>query len=357
MLRISQKHWGMSGEKPVYLFELDNGCGLRACISNYGGVLQSLMVQNRRGEWLDVVLGYDTLTQYMQSDTFFGAMVGPIADRLAEGKCCVGGKTAQFPLNAGPDSMHCSDYGFHCRVWDWEALADGIALSGSFAPGELGLPGGLQVRLCYRLLNNALRLEYEAVSNCETALSLTNHSYFTLNGGVGSCSDHVLRLFADTYAETRRERDPICTGRTLSVENTPFDLRQGCRLEAVIACHEFDEIRTGGGIDHFFPVRGQGMRNHALLHCAESGLGMLCRSTAPGLLVYSANGLRSEMGKRGAVYEKNWAVCMETECFPNAVNFPEHRADVLLQPGERYASATEFCFMWDDKHDSSELLV
>jgi len=342
-LRISKQQWGIFEEKQVYLFEIDNG-GICARVSNYGGLIQSLLVRNAAGEKLDVVLGYDTLQEYIQSDTFFGALVGPIADRLAEGRCILNGETVQFPLNAGPDSMHSADFGFHCRVWDWELLPDGVALKKSFASGEAGLPGSLQVRVCYRLIGDALRLEYAAHSDCEAALSFTNHSYFTLNGGKDHCRNHMLRLYADRYAETRREKDPICTGRSLPVEATPLDLRGACRIGDVLMRKDFDEIRTAGGIDHYFPVAGDGLRDHACLTCPENGLSMLCRSTAPGVLVYTANGLESEAGKGGAVYGANWAVCLETESFPNAVNHPSLRADVVLQPGESYASVTEYVF-------------
>lgn len=318
---------------------------MRAFVSNYGGILQALWVKNARGEELDVVLGYDTLEEYVGSETFFGAMVGPIADRLGEGHLMLNGQDVFFPLNAGPDCMHSGPNGFHAQVWDWEMLPDGIAFTRIFAPQEINLPGSLKVRLSYRICADAvLRIEYSACCDCETALSFTNHSYFTLNGGKGSCADHLLMLNADYYAETCREIDPICTGRSLPVDKTPMDLRAGSRIQDVIGNSGFSEIRTGGGIDHYFIVRGEGMREHARLLCDESGLELICRSDAPGVLIYSANGLEDEKGKGGAVYGKNWAVCLETERYPNAVNFPHLRSGVLLQPGEIYNSATEFVF-------------
>ena len=343
-MKLSKREWGRLNGRTVFLFDIEMG-DMRAAVSNYGGILQSLLVKNGRGEAIDTVLGYDTLQEYVESETFFGAMVGPIADRLGQGRCTLDGKEAQFPLNAGPDCMHSASYGFHALVWDWEEMEDGIAFIHNYAEGELPLPGNLQVRLCYRMpCENTLRLEYSAVCSRETALSFTNHSYFTLNGGRGDCGNHVLWVNASHYAETCRDAEPICTGRRLDVSGTPFDLRTGCRVGDVLKCSGFREIQTGGGIDHYFCVDGEGMRCHARLASAEDALEMTCRSDAPGVLVYSANGLEAEKGKNGRLYGRNFALCLETERFPNAVNLPGLRESVILSAGERFESATEFCF-------------
>lgn len=345
-MNIRKTLWGKWKDRDVYLFEMQHPCGMRASISNYGGVLQSLWVQNARGEMLDVALGYDRLEDYIRGDCFFGAMIGPIADRLAEGRLQVNGQEVRLAQNAGPDCMHSGAGGFHARLWDWEILADGVALELHLAPEDGLLPGRLDVRVIYRMpRENCLRIETAARCDCETLLSFTNHSYFNLNGGKGDCLGHSLRVHADTYAETRREADPICTGRTLPVDGTPLDLRAGCRLGDVLRRTDFSEIRRAGGLDHYFPISGAGMREHARLRCAESGLEMRCTSNAPGVLIYSANGLNAEAGKGGAIYGKNWALCMETERFPNAANFPQWRDQALLPSGEIDLNATEFSFL------------
>lgn len=343
-MQISKRIWGQWKGENVYLYDLQAG-GMRMRVSNCGALLQSLLISNARGDEVDVVLGYDSLQEYLCSETFFGAMVGPIADRLAGGCCVLDGQTVQFPCNAGPDSMHSANHGFHAFLWQAEELDDGIAFHRTFAAGETPLPGNLQVELRYRIPEpGVLRLEYRAFCDRETALSFTNHSYFTLNGGADSCRDHVLALRASTYAETCRQSDPICTGRVLQVQGTPFDLRAGATIGEVLARQDFPEICTGGGIDHYFPVDGAGMRVHAELASPGDGLKLTCRSDAPGVLVYTANGLAAEKGKGGRIYGRNWAVCLETERFPNAVNQPHLRGQVLLAPGEVDSSATEFVF-------------
>ncbi len=337
--------WGKCANQSIALLEWENAGGMRARVSNYGGVLQSLEIQNSAGKKLDVVLGYDRLEDYLASDTFFGAMIGPIADRMDEGKCVLNGTQVQLPHNAGPDSMHSGTKGFHSQVWEWKWLEDGVAFTRCFGPEDIGFPGQMEVELCYKMKEkNVLRLEYSAQCTCETAVSFTNHSYFNLDGAENSCLDHDLYLNADRYAETRREQDPICTGRALEVKGTPFDFRQGRRLKEALSHVDFAELRSGGGVDHYFLVPGEGMRLHASLQSLKSGLKLSCFSDAPGVLVYTGNGLEAEAGKAGAVYGKHWGVCLETGRFPNAVNFPQRRAKVLLLPGQRYESATEFRF-------------
>ena len=345
-VNVTRRPWGSVGDAAVWLFDLEAG-DLRASVSNYGGVIQALRVSGG-GRDMDVVLGYDSLEEYRRSDTFFGAMIGPLADRVAGGRCTLDGRTVRLPLNAGPDSSHCGEKGFHCRVWNWREEVDGLCLFADLDERSTGFPGVLSVRLRYRLLSpRTLRLEYAAECTRQTALSLTNHSYFTLNGGRGNCRDHRLTLRAERFAETERESDPICTGRTLPVAGTPLDFREETRIGDAVDRRDFSEIARAGGVDHYFPVAGTGLREFALLRCEESGLSLRCRSDAPGLLVYTANGLEAERGKGGAIYGRNWGVCLETERFPNGVNLPDWRGGVLLEPGERFTSATEFEFCWD----------
>lgn len=335
-MKIDRRFWGKIDGREVHLYDIVSG-NARLSVSDYGALWQAFVIGDT-----DFVLGYDTPEEYRQNQTFFGAMIGPIADRLAEGRCILNGKTVQLEKNAGPDSMHSSNIGFHGRIWQAETLSDGVRFSSLYQ--NEGLPGNIRISLAYRLLNEScVRLEYAAEGDAETALSFTNHSYFNLHGGKKDCLDHKISVFADRYAETERETDPIVTGRSLDVSGTPMDLRCGAVLGEVLRKTDFPEIRTGCGVDHFFCVNGQGMRPHATLETDEWKLE--CRSDAPGVLVYTANGLESGVGKGGVPYGKNGAVCLETERFPNAVNIDALRKTVLLNVGETYRSATEFCFV------------
>ncbi|MBQ3575434.1 MAG: galactose mutarotase [Clostridia bacterium] len=335
-MQIAKRPWGEMDGKNVHIYDIV--CGeTRLSVSDFGALWQAFVIGDT-----DFVLGYDTPQEYRQNMTFFGAMIGPIADRLAEGKCVLSGKTVQLEKNAGPDSMHSSNIGFHNRIWDTEIIENGVHFSTLYAND--GLPGNIAIDLIYRLMDeNTLRIEYAAQTDTETALSFTNHSYFNLDGGKNHCRGHKITVHADHYAETERDEEPIVTGRRLKVDGTPMDLRSGAVLGDVLARSDFPEIRTGGGIDHFFIVRGEGMRPHAEIEGREWKLE--CRSDAPGVLVYTANGLEEGTGKNGMKHGKNYAICLETERFPNAANIDGMRESVLLRPGEKYLSATEFKFI------------
>ena len=341
-MRITKRAWGAE----IWLFDIEED-GMRVSASNYGGVLQKLELAEPSGGWLDAVLGYDDLEDYRRGEAFFGAMIGPVADRLAGGRCTLDGREVRLPLNAGPDCMHCADRGFHQAVWDWALLEDGLRLRRVFEASETGFPGALTAELRYRLVPpGTLRLEYAARCTRQTAVSFTNHSYFNLSGGRRDCRDHALTLRAERYAETVRDQDPICTGRTLPVSGTPLDFRGGATVGEAVSRTDFREIAAAGGVDHYFLAEGEGLRALAALRNPENGLTLTCRSDAPGLLVYTGNGLSGERGKGGVRYGRNWGVCLETARFPNAVNLPQWRAQALLEPGEKYHSVTEFEFRW-----------
>lgn len=341
-MQIARREW----EPGVLLFDMESD-DLRVGVSSGGGTVQRLRVKTPSGGWLDAALGFDAPEDYRRSDACLGATIGPVADRMAFGRCTLDGKTVRLPLNAGPDCMHCGDLGFHRAVWDWATLPDGVRLFKTFEADARGFPGTLCAEVRFRLTGDrTLRLEYEAQCDRETAVSFTNHTYFNLSGGARDCLGHRLTLRAARYAETEREVEPICTGRARPVDGTPLDFRGGALIGDVLRRADFREIAAAGGVDHYFLADGSGLREVAELYDPESGLALACRTDAPGLLVYTGNGLSGARGRGGAVYGRHWGVCLETERFPNAVNLPDRRSQVLLEPGEVYRSVTEFSFEW-----------
>ncbi|MDD4080157.1 MAG: galactose mutarotase [Eubacteriales bacterium] len=347
---IVHRKWGAANGREVRLFDIrDESTGLRVSVSNFGAILQAFMVEDGKGVTRDLVLGYDGLQGYINDSTFFGAFIGPIADRLAGGKFSLGETLVQLPLNAGPDSMHSGPHGFHRQVWDWQILDDGVKFYRKFSDMELGFPGLLEASLSYRLVAPlTLSLDYHAVCSELTAVSFTNHSYFNLNGIQGSCRDHQLAIMAERYAKTAREQDPIVTGQLEKVEGTPLDFRAGKKISDAIAHKEHPEICAADGVDHYFLVDGEGMRRAAVLSDGQCAPSLTCMTDSPGILVYTGNGIHQVTGKDGKVYGKNWGVCLETGRFPNAVNLDAYRPDVLLYPGEEYLSKTEFVIAFDE---------
>ena len=188
-MQVDKRYWGEMEGKPVHLYDIIDG-NARLSVSDYGALWHSFVIGSE-----DFVLGYDTPEEYKKQQTFFGAMVGPIADRMAEGSCVLDGKTVQLEKNAGPDSMHSSNIGFHNRIWDAEIIEDGLCFTSLYEND--GLPGNIRVCLIYRLAGNTVRIEYSAETDTETALSFTNHSYFNLDGGKNHCRESDNRRCAD----------------------------------------------------------------------------------------------------------------------------------------------------------------
>ena len=340
--------WGEINGKKVSLFEISCVDGITVKVSDYGGILQSFQTPEpyRR----DIVLGYDSVEEYVRSDTFFGAAVGPLADRTGGAGLKIGGKEIRLEKNAGNDCMHSGASGFHAQIWETELLPDGVCFSSSFT--DAPLPGTLSVSLVYSVpAPDILRILYEAVCTEETALSFTNHSYFALGEYTEnrSCLNDRLTLFASRYAETDCSADPLVTGKLRNVEGTPFDFRRGRKVGDAISQKDFSEIVAAGGVDNYFLTDGLGFRPHARLTSADGKIGLLCMSDAPGILVYSGNGLNKEKGKNGEVYGRHGGIAFETENFPNAVNLPDLRSSVVLRPGECFRTVTEFIVSGNQK--------
>lgn len=233
---------------------------LTAEVLTYGATLRRLVFGG-----LDVVLGYDTLSEYERNDGYVGATVGRVCNRIGGASFGLNGVTYSLAQNDGGNHLHGGARGFDKRVWAAEPLEDGLRLRRLSPDGEEGYPGTLAVSVTYRLAGAALRIEYEAESDADTLCSLTNHSYFNLNGG-GTAMAHTLALAAERYLET----SPGClpTGRALPVAGTPFDFRAAKAVGRDIDTAA-EQLRLVNGYDHHFCVDGAGLRRAAVLRKDE----------------------------------------------------------------------------------------
>lgn len=351
-MEIKREHWGeLKDGTEVWLYTLANDSGMRAQISTYGGTIVSLWVPDRYGEPGDVVLGFETLAEYVDHSPYFGCVVGRYANRIARGRFTLDGVTYQLACNDGPNHLHGGEVGFDKRVWSsstresdqGEPVLDLLLIS---PDGDQGYPGTLRVRVSYTLTDaNALRIDYEATTDAPTILNLTNHSYFNLSAGQqASVLDHELRLNADRY--TPVDDTLIPTGDLAPVAGTPLDFRSprpiGARIEA-----DHPQMRIAGGYDHNFVINGEAgtLRLAARVVDPTSGRVMTVRTTEPGVQLYSANFLPLEglPGKRGLTYGPRAALCLETQHFPDSPNKP-HFPSVILRPGKKFCSTTIYAF-------------
>lgn len=334
-----------SGAK-VSVYTLTNSRGAQAKIMDYGAVLTTLRVPDRKGRLGDVVLGFPTLEGYLKDDSYQGSIAGRYANRIAKGRFTLDGKTYKLATNNGPNHLHGGNVGFSKKIWTARPLRlkSGPALELRYysKSGEEGYPGNLQTRVLYTLDNrNQLRVQYRAVTDAPTVLNLTHHTYFNLAGG-GTILDHKLRLYADRF--TPIDETSIPYGELRSVSGTPFDFRKLTPIGQRINQSD-EQLKNGAGYDHNFVINGRNgvLRRAAHVEEATSGRVMNVYTTEPGVQLYTGNFLNNVSGKYGRVYPKRGGFCLETQHFPDSPNRPNFPSTVL-RPGQTYTQTTVYTF-------------
>ncbi|MDF2515237.1 MAG: galactose mutarotase [Sphingobacterium sp.] len=332
--------------KEVKLFQLKND-KIAVTLTNYGARLVSLIVPNKDGSVTDVILGYDSAKEYKENyNNFYGAIVGRYGNRIGKAAFTLNGQSYSLEKNDGENSLHGGTNGVYNKVWEVvNNTATAITLAYTSPDKEAGYPGTVRMEVTYTLEDNGgLAIDYQATTDKETVLNLTNHAYFNLNGaGDASILDHKLQI--DAKAITEVDNTLIPTGKSLPVAGTAFDFTKptgiGDRIEDDNA-----QLKIGKGYDHNFELNKQdGFQKVAWVHAAKTGIQMEVYTTEPGLQFYSGNFMKDSdpKGKGGKVYAFRSAFCLETQHFPDAPNHPNF-ASTVLKPGEKYSSKTAYRF-------------
>lgn len=317
----------------IHFYRLTNSHGVEVSITNYGGTVTSIKVPDRNGVFGDVVLGYDTIDEYMRNPHYLGALIGRHANRIARGKFTLNGVEYQLAQNNGANHLHGGNHGFDKKVWSVTGATQNVLRLRYFSEdGEENYPGNLTVEVDYSLNDeNELRIEYQATSDKDTIVNLTNHSYFNLAGS-GNILGHELILHADAFTPVSDDLTP--TGEILPVENTVMDFRTARPI-------------TSGGYDHNFVLRDWdhgSIRPVARLREPLSGRVMEVLTTEPGIQFYSGNFFDGSVkGKGGVALEKYAGLCLETQHFPDAPNHPNFPTTVL-RAGAQYQQTTIYRF-------------
>ena len=347
MRSIVASEFGSVDGQPVQLFRLTNNSGAEVTITEYGGIVVSLMVPDREGNLGDVVLGFEDLDSYVTDSPYFGAITGRFANRIAGGRFEIDGTTYELPLNNGPNSLHGGLKGFDKVIWQGEptATGDGVALSYVSADGEEGYPGTLESTVTYTWTDgNELRIEYLASTDKPTVVNLTNHSYFNLkDGGASPILDHELTINADSY--TPIDATLIPTGEIAPLAGTPLDFRESTVIGARIE-DDAEQVVFGSGYDHNYVLNAapEGLTLAATVSEPETGRVLDVLTSEPGVQFYSGNFLDGHLvGKGGIAYEHRSGLCLETQHFPNSPNQPEF-PPTLLRPGDTYSTTTVYRF-------------
>jgi aldose 1-epimerase len=319
---------------------------MQARIMTYGARIVSLEAPDRDGNSADVVLGYNSVADYAaDKKTYFGAIVGRYGNRIAHGSFKLDGKTYQIPKNDhGINSLHGGTVGFDQLVWQGRAIPDGVEMTLVSKEGDQGFPGTLTAHVRYTLHHNALRIDYSMSTDKDTVVNLTNHSYFNLSGeGNGTILHDELTIPADKY--TPVDAGLIPTGELAPVEGTPFDFRKPHVIGSRINDNN-EQLKRAGGYDFNWVLRGPNgeTKTAARVYDPVSGRVLTVTTTEPGVQFYTGNFLDGTLrGKRGKLYVKNGALCLETQHFPDSPNHPSFPS-TELKPGTPRHSTTTFTF-------------
>lgn len=332
---------------PVEKITLTNAAGDSVSAITYGGIITSINVRDRSGKRDDVVLGHDTLADYLKDGSYFGAMVGRYANRIGGAQFRIDGQTYKLAANNGPNSLHGGLRGFDKVVWHAEPFESegnaGVKLTHTSSDGDEGFPGALAVSVTYTFNDRGeLAIDYQATTDKPTVVNLTNHSYFNLGGdGSGNVLDHVLTIAADKY--TPVDAALIPTGELASVEGTPLDFRTGHAIGERIKDPAI--LKLALGYDHNFVINrtAAGEVKAAEVVDPKSGRVMEVFTTEPGIQLYLANHQNGNVGKAGHIYNQYSAFCLETQHYPDSPNKDQFPTTVL-RPGETYQSRTVYAF-------------
>ena len=320
------------------VYTLKNEAGFEVSVTNYGGTVTSLRAPDRDGNFGEVVLGFETLDEYVRNPRYFNALIGRHANRIARGRFSLNGVEYQLPCNNGPNHLHGGFKGFDKRVWDVRESGNTLHLTYFSQDGEEGYPGNLTASVDYTLLDNELRIDYRATTDRDTIVNLTNHSYFNLRGA-GTILDHELTLNADHFTPVSEALIP--TGEIKAVAGTPMDFRKAKAIGS--------DLDAAGGYDHNFVLNDWDgtLRLAARLYEPVSGRVLEILTTEPGIQFYSGNFLDGSLiGRNGVAYEKYTGLCLEPQHFPDAPNHPNFPSTVL-RPGEEYKQTSVYRFLSD----------
>ncbi len=346
---IRKQAFGAVPEGPVDLYTMTNSSGIEVHAMNYGGIIVSMRVPDNKGMTADVALGFDTLDGYLNNKPYFGAIIGRYGNRIANGKFTLDGTEYQLARNDSPNSLHGGIKGFDKVLWHGEHFGNNQGLGVTFTytskDGEEGYPGNLETKVTYTLTDeNALQIEYEAVTDKATPVNLTNHSYFNLAGeGAGNILKHQLMLNAERF--TPVDGTLIPTGEFRPVARTPFDYTKPATIGSQIDADD-KQLAVAHGYDHNFVLnrKHSGLELAGRIHELKTGRVLKVYTTEPGVQFYTGNFLDGTVaGKHGHAYDKHAAFCVETQHFPDSPNHPNFPSTILM-PGQTYYSRTVYKF-------------
>lgn len=335
------------GDKTTELVTLKNKNGMEVAVTNFGGRIVSIMVPNRAGEMVDVVLGFDNINDYQTVPTDFGASIGRYANRINQGRFTLDGVEYQLPQNNFGHCLHGGPNGWQYSIYTVASKSENQVVLTLLSPdGEAQFPGTINAEVTYTLTDeNAIDIAYKATTDKPTIINMTNHSYFNLTGSAeNKILEDVLQINASNF--TPVDSTYMTTGEIAPVEGTPMDFRTPTVIGERIDNFDYEQLKNGNGYDHNWVLDTERdiTRPAAVLYSPVSGIEMTLYTDEPGVQVYTGNFLDGTVtGKKDIVYGQRTGICLETQKYPDTPNKAEWPSCVL-RPGETYTSRCIFAF-------------
>lgn len=330
------------------LFVLKNKAGMEVSITNFGGRIVSIMVPDKTGKMIDVVLGFDSIRDYINVPSDFGASIGRYANRINQGKITIDGKTIQLPQNNFGHCLHGGPQGWQYQVYkNVKQTGDSIIEMTRFSPdGDMNFPGNVEAKVTFKLTNdNAINIDFSATSDQKTVINMCNHSYFNLGGDPSKpITEDELYINADNF--TPVDSTFMTTGEILTVKGTPMDFTTPKTVGKEINNYDYAQLKNGNGYDHNWVLNTAGdvSKLAAKVVSPASGVSLEVYTNEPGIQVYTGNFLDGKVkGKKGITYNQRTGICLETQHYPDSPNKPQWPS-VMLEPGKVYQSTCIYKF-------------
>lgn len=346
-MKIMTNEFGEWEGNKVFAHTMENNNGMSVTCIDYGCVITDIVTPDARGQIESVVLGFDEMDSYIQHSPYFGAFVGRTAGRIKQGHFELGGQTYQLSTNNGNNHIHGGPRGFSRLVWEAQPFKKehevGVVFFYTSPDGEEQYPGTLEMIVTYTLNdNNELKIGYDAISDKDTLLNVTNHSYFNLSGNLKrDILDHQLTIKSDQFAEIGDESLP--TGTFIDVANTPFDMRQGRKIRSGVEQPHAQNTLVGGGYDHPFLLNTNHNKEIVLID-AQSGRMLTIETDEPNVVLYTSNKIQSHAYTiRGVPSRSYLGLCLETQKLPDAVHH-DHFPSIILEKDTPFHSVTTYSF-------------
>lgn len=337
-LSVAERSWSE--------YTLTNVHGMSVSFLDYGGIITNLMAPDQTGQLENVVIAYDNYEDYLSNPNFFGALIGRVAGRIEKASFDLDGETYALPSNEGQHHLHGGPVGLHQVIWDVETFetdtSTGATLHYTSPNGDGGYPGQVDIKVTYTLTNdNAFSINYEAVSDQKTVLTLTNHSYFNLSGNLKEdILDHEVTMDVSRFVELDDELIP--TGKILPVEETVFDFRRGRQIKDGVDSGYDQNAYASNGYDHYF-LFDKTKEESVVVREQTSGRTLTVTTNQPGIVMYTSNGLDDSLQLKERKSAKHLGLCLETQSSPASLKhdgFPS----IVLEKDDVYQKETTFKF-------------